>query len=161
MDGVRTGRGHRLSDQEKKARGTFRADMSEEVYAARAAEKIITGPWLKEIPEPILPLGEVGRKKYDEFTRQLFDQNKLTQVTQVQAEVAAAQFDKIFAIRSAGKQPSASDVTQLQRALDSLKIAEDAPKIANPGKQNKFAGAGFANRAAPAFRIRRAAGPHT
>ena len=145
-----SGRGHRLTDEEKKRRGTFRPDMSEEVYKARAAEKIVTGPWLKQIPEPECPLGEVGRRKYDEFTRQLFDQNKLTSVTQMYAEIASGLFEKIHSLKAAGKHPTGSDVTQLQRALDALKIAEDAPKIANPGKQNKFASCGFSSRLRPA-----------
>ena len=58
MDGRGTGRGHRLSDEEKKRRGTFRADTSEEAHRARAAEKIVSGPWLSQIPKPTLPLGD-------------------------------------------------------------------------------------------------------
>ena len=143
------GSGNRgLSDEEKRRRGTFREDQSEKVRLEGIASKVVTGPWLDRIPEPTLPLNEVGKKKYDDLTRQLFEQNKLTIVTQMHAEIAAGQYEKIHALRTAGKQPSASDVTQFQRALDALKIAEDAPTINNPaGKKNKFAACGFSNRA--------------
>lgn len=140
-----------LSDEEKKRRGTFREDTSEAVRLANVAAKVVTGPWLDRIPEPTLPLGEVGRKKYEELARQLFDQSKLTLVTQMHAEVAAGQYEKIYALRTADKHPSASDITQLQRALDALKIAEDAPPINNPaGKKNKFTVCGFSNRVSAA-----------
>lgn len=62
MGGIGSGGHNRLSDEEKKRRGTFRPDNSAEVYNARAAEKIVSGPWLTRIPDPELPLGKLGKK---------------------------------------------------------------------------------------------------
>lgn len=157
MGGVGSGGHNRLSDAEKARRGTLRSTSTEETHAANTAAKVVTGPWLDKIPLPTMPMGEVGQKKYDELTRQLFDQNKLTVVTQLHAETAATQYEKIHALRTAGKYPSASDVTQLNRALDALKIAENAPTLPNPDRVNKFARCGFSNRADPSVRLRTSA----
>lgn len=136
-----------LSDDEKKRRGTFREDRTEAALVERQASKIVNGPWLETIPPPVMPLGKVGLDKYRELSTLLHSQNKLTTVTQMQAEVAARQYEKVYTISVAGGQPSASDITQLQRALDSLRIAENAAPISNPaGRINKFTGSGFANR---------------
>lgn len=144
-----------ISDEEKKRRGTFRDNWSEAAVAERHAAKVVTGPWLETIPNPVIPLGKVGLDKYRELATILHSQNKLTTVTQMQAEIAARQFDKVYSVTVAGGNPSASDITQLQRALDSLRIAENAAPITNPeGRVNKFTGAGFANRLSKARALR-------
>lgn len=107
---------------------------------------VVTGVFLSKIPEPDYPLGTFGRRKYDEFTRMLYDGGKLTLVSVARASVAARFAEKLHVMALEGKYPTASDMTQLQRALDSLGIAEDAPPIASPGKTNKFAHSGFALR---------------
>lgn len=151
MGGFGSGGHNRLSDSEKKRRGTFRADQSEEVMTEAAAAKVVSGPWLSSIPDPELPLGETGKKKYDELTKALFDQNKLTAITRLLAEQAAMLFEQQYLRLSAGKPIPASLSDKLQRALSQLKIAEDAKPIANPeGKRNRFAGSGFSSRLRPA-----------
>jgi hypothetical protein len=159
MGGQGSGGGNRLSDEERKARGTFRSDRSDAERDAAKASKVVTGHWLPTIPPPTFPLNDVGKKKYDELTRILFAQNKLTIVTQMQAEMAARQFEKIYTITAAGKDPSASDMTELAKALGQLKIAEDAPPIANPeGRINKFASCGFSTRRNASVRVRGSSG---
>jgi hypothetical protein len=156
MGGIGSGR-KPLTPEERKARGLPEVD---EAGERRRAEKVIAGPWLTKIPEPEIPLSEIGRKKYDELTRTLLEQNKLTQVTCMQAEIAARMHAKIAALAAKGKYPSASDFNQLQRALTALKIAEDAQPIGTAGgKVNKFAGLGFANRGDQAVRLRAPAAP--
>lgn len=147
MGGMGSGGHSRLSDDEKKRRGTFRPDQSEAVFEKRRAEKVVAGPWLTSIPEPELPLNEIGRRKYHELARALFDQNKLTAVTRMQAEQAAVLFQEQHRRLEAGTGVSASLSDKLQRALSALKIAEDATPIANPTAQkNKFAQSGFSFR---------------
>lgn len=155
MGGVGSGGHNRLSEEEKKRRGTFRKDRTDAAYEERAAKKVVAGPWLSVIPEPEIPLKEVGRRKYDELTRLLLEQNKLTAVSCMQAELAARMHEKIAALVQDGKYPSASDVNQLQRALSALRVAEDAQPIGKTGgKVNKFAGLGFANRPNSTVRLR-------
>lgn len=147
MGGVGSGGNNRLTDEDRKRRGTFRPDRTDAERDAAAAARVVNGPWLREIPEPKLPLNEVGRQKYDELTTMLFEQNKLTLVTCMIAEEAASLFQEKHRRMAAGKPVPASLSTQLQRALGQLKIAEDAPPIANPaGKKNKFAECGFSSR---------------
>lgn len=159
MGGVGSGGRNRLSEEEKKRRGTFRACRSDAIYDAKAVANVVTGPWIiDKIPEPGFPLGDAGRKKYDELTRALHSQNKLTLVTQVRAELAARLYDKIYTLALEGKHPSASDTIQFQRALDALNIAEHAPPITNPGgKVNKFASCGFSNRTNAPVRLLKSA----
>jgi hypothetical protein len=146
MGGIGSGDGGRVSDAEKQRRGTVDPRFTEAEQQKRQESRVITGPWLSEIPKSEFPLGDLGVKKYTELTQMLFDQNKLTLVTVMHAQVAAMQFEKISNMLKEGKHPSASDSTQLQRALAALRIAENAQKIASPGKKNKFHGSGFSNR---------------
>lgn len=147
MGGTGSGGHNRLSDEQKRDRGTLRADRSDSAYDARAAEKVVAGPWLSSIPEPELPLNTVGRRKYDDLARALFDANKLTAITRMQAEQAAVLFQEQHRRLTEGKGVPASLSDKLQRALVALRIAEDAKPIANPaGERNKFARCGFSNK---------------
>lgn len=147
MGGRGSGGHNRLSDEEKRRRGTFRADQSDKIYEDRAASKVVAGPWLERIPEPELPLNEVGKKKYHDLARALYDANKLTSVTRMQAEQAAVLHQEQHRRLTAGEPIPASLSEKLQRALAALKIAEDAPQIKNPeAAQNRFAASGFSNR---------------
>lgn len=137
------------TDEEKKRLGTFRQDKSEAAQQARR-EKVIAGPWLPKIPEPTLPLTPPGRKKYDELTQALFDQNKLTTVTANLAEQYATLFQEQFRRMTEGKPVPAYFSDKMQRALSGLKISEDAAPITNPQRANKFQDVGFSNRARPA-----------
>jgi hypothetical protein len=158
MGGKGSGGHGRLSDAEKKARGTFRADKSDAVLDARAQARVFVGPWLDRIPEPEIPfITDTGRDKYNELTRLLFDQNKLTAILRTWAEVAAHAFEEIAIIKGERKRPSASLFTQFNRAMEALQIADSAPVITNPeGKRNKFEGAGFASRLFKKTPLRRA-----
>lgn len=148
MGGKGSGGHNKLSDAEKIAKGTFRPSRSDDVYKADAAAKVVTGPWLSAIPEPSLPLMGIARTKYDEITKALFDQNKLTMATVLTAEQYALQYGQQHARLSAGKPVSVSTTLMLERMLRDLRIAEEAPVIAKPGdKTNKFRRTGFSIRA--------------
>ena len=152
--GGRGSGGGRLSDEEKKAKGTFKPSRSDAVYDARAAAKVITGPWLTAIPEPSLPLNEAGRAKYDELANLLFQGNKLTKVTCMDCEVVALHWQNVQAKVAAGLPPSTDTLKQIASITARLKIAEEAAPIANPAQRNKFASIGTANNVVSTFRLR-------
>lgn len=153
MGGYGSGRRIQSSDEDKKARGVFRADRSEEAVLSKKVAKLFVGPWLTEIPEPELPLGEVGRAKYFELTRALKEQGKLSKPLIMRAEMAAMMWEKIHDLKARGEYPSGSDQSQLQRALDALDLANKATPIDNPDKKNKFEGHGWANKKKATFRL--------
>lgn len=148
------GSGTSLSDEEKKARGTFRAEKSTEARKDKAEAQVISGPWLSSIPEPEYPLNDVGRKKYDDITRWLFDSNKLTTSTHTLASLAGLYHQKLSKMAGEDRAPTASDLTQYRGVIRDLRIAEDAKPIASPGQANKFSGSGFANRRSAEVRLR-------
>lgn len=145
-----------LSDEEKRKRGTFRPDQSEQVYNERRGARVVSGPWKTSIDEPTLPLGEIGKVEYRKYAQMLLEQNKLTMVSQNVAQLAAAQWEKIHAEMAAGKTPSASAWTQMNRTIAQLGIAEKATPVGGP-RSNKFEACGFANDKHSAFRLRRPA----
>ncbi|WP_370677628.1 hypothetical protein [Pleomorphomonas sp. PLEO] len=148
MGGKGSGGHNRLSDAEKIAKGTFRPSRSDDVYKVEAAAKVVTGPWLSSIPEPNLPLDGIARQKYDEITKTLFDQNKLTMATVLTAEQYALQYGQQFSRLTAGKSVSVSTTLMLERMLRDLRIAEEAPVLASPGERsNRFRRTGFSIRA--------------
>lgn len=150
MGGRGSGGANKLSDEEKRRRGTFRPSRSEETYKEAAGAKVVAGPWLTTIPEPGLPLDEVGRRKYDEITKALFDQTKLTMATVLIAEQYALQYQQVHKRLSEGRNVPASTTQLLDKMLRDLRIAEEAPVIASPGeKQSKFRRVGFSTRLAP------------
>lgn len=154
MGGRGSGGHNRLSDAEKKARGTFRPDCSDEVYAAKAASKVVTGPWLSAIPEPSIPLNAVGRAKYDQIAKLLFEGNKLTQVTVGDCERMAVMHQQMHDRLNAGKSVSMDLIKRMDAISVRLRIAEDAPAIANPNQKSRFAGVGFSNSRTSPIRLR-------
>jgi hypothetical protein len=153
MGGFGSGR-RGIGDAEKRRRGTYRPENSDAALAERAGAKVVTGPWLPAIPEPDLPLNEIGRRKYDELAKSLFDQNKLTTATRDIAQQIAILHQGQYELLSSGKPVRASMVNEISKLLDKLKIAEDAPTIENPhGKINKFSGCGFSNRRDASVRL--------
>lgn len=154
MGGIGSGRIRTLSDEDRKRRGTYRESTSEDVALAKAAEKIVAGPWLTSIPEPSVPLKPEGRKKYDTVTRLLFEQNKLTEVTYGLCEILAVMHQQMHDRLSAGKSVSADLMKRMDSLYAKLRIAENAPTIASPGAKNRFAGSGFSNSRSSAFRLR-------
>lgn len=159
MGGFGSGSQRRLSDAEKERKGTAHSTSTEAAITARKAAKIVSGPWLTKIPRPQIPLKPFGRKKYDYYTQLLFDQGKLTRVTCDQAEVVALLFQQLDEIAKRDEEPKASLYAQLQRGIAFLRVAEDAPTLAEPGKKNTFAACGFSNSRAPSVRLREPAAP--
>lgn len=147
------GGNNRLSDEEKKAKGTFRPDRSEEVYAERAGSKVITGVFLSKIPKPSLPLNTVGKAMYDKMARLLFEQNKLTEVTCQDCENLGLIQQQMHARIEAGKSVSADMIKRKDAILVRLRLAENAPAVASPGARNRFEGSGFSYSRLSSFRL--------
>lgn len=154
MGGKGSGGHNRISDEEKKRRGTFHADRSEEVYAKRAGEKVVIGIFLTRVPEPTIPLNEVGRAKYLEIATLLLNGNKLTSVTCGDCERMAVMQQQMHDRLAAGKSVSMDMIKRMDSISVRLRIAEDAPAIANPNQKNRFAGSGFSNNRASPYRLR-------
>lgn len=150
MGGFGSGGHNRLSDAEKKRRGTFVAKQSDAIYDARAAANVLAFPTLREIPAAELPLNEIGSRKYDELARALFDAGRLTTVSRMLAEQVASLFQEQHRRMSAGLPVPGSLSDKMQRALAQLKLADGAPTIAQPQSRNERARRiGFAARLAP------------
>lgn len=156
MGGRGSGR-PRLTDEEKKAKGTFRPSQSAAVYASNDAAKVITGVFLAKVSDPELPLCAVGKKKYFELANLLMNGNKLTQVTRDYCEVVAVIWAQINQRLLDGKSPPMQMMVKYDQMMRELKIAEDAPAIADPTKKNKFSNVGFANTRSTPITLRRSA----
>lgn len=137
-----------LSDEEKKRRGTFDPRYSEEKKTEAKAAKVVTGPWLSQIPPPDFNLDTVGRKKYDELTKILLDQNKLTTVTREHAQIIAIMHMQISTALSTGKMVPTVTMQQMQKSLILLGITENAKNIGPEPKKStsKWGVAGFSSR---------------
>ncbi len=146
--------GHnKKSDAEKIRDGTFRADRSDAVRNAQAGAKVITGLFLPKVPEPSIPLNEEGKKKYLEIANLLFEQNKLTIVTCGDCERMAVMHQQMHERLQAGKSVSMDLIKRMDAISIRLRIAENAPTIANPEQRNKFEGSGFSNSRRSPYRL--------
>lgn len=148
------GGNNRKSDAQKIKEGTFRADRSEAVRNAEAGAKIVTGLFLPKVPEPSIPLNAEGKKKYLEIANLLFEQNKLTVVTCGDCERMAVMHQQMHDRLNAGKSVSMDLIKRMDAISIRLRIAENAPTIANPNQRNKFEGSGFSNARNTPFRLR-------
>lgn len=154
MGGIGSGGHNRLSDEEKKRKGTFRADYSDAAWDAKAAAKIITGPWLTSIPEPQMPFGKIGMAKYREFADLLLKGNKLTKVTCDDCERYAILWEQMHELKSAKKKIPMQMINRMDALAVRLRVAENAPAIADPNEKSRFSGAGFSNSRTSPYRLR-------
>lgn len=150
--------GHnRLSDEEKKARGTFEPRYSQEKLEERRVAKIFSHPRLHEVPKSDIPLGEIGARKFSEFARMLFEAGQLTLITKASAEAAAVAYEQIERRQAESKPVPTTLIAQLNRALAEIKIGDVGRPIAQPAsaRENKFSRSGFAQRIRQAAATRR------
>lgn len=146
----------RLTDEEKKKRGTFRADQSAEALDKKIASKIITGVFISKIPEPSMPLGKRGDLRYDkymELAQLMMDQGNLTTITVDWAQVAAAAWGDMHDALAKGKQIPKHTMETYKSITNKILIAEKAPNIGTPAKQNKFEGHGWSHKAGSEIRL--------
>jgi hypothetical protein len=154
MGGKGSGGHNKLSDEEKKKRGTFEKRHSSEAQQARAEQKIITGPWISKVPDPEMPLNEKGKEKYLSLATKLLEMGTLTEFSAMQCEQVAILFQSQMAMMQAGKIPPVSLSGKITGLLAQLRISENATPIGKPPERNKFEGAGFSNSRSSPFRLR-------
>lgn len=149
-----------LSDEEKKARGTFRAGTSTEVRNRKLGEKVFAGPGYQDVPDPEFPLGDIGLKQYFRLAgRVLREKGRLSDVIQRACESYSILWEEAYTRRITGKKVPASIVERMDRSLSILKLAEVAtvvdPDAADP-KKNPFRACGLVSALAKG-RLRQAA----
>lgn len=138
---------HCRSDADKLADGTFDKRYSEAARAERAAQKIMSFPTHREIPEPSVPLNEVGLAEYNKLCRIVLDAGRLTEFTRLAAESAATAHQQIHKLMAEGRDVPTSLIQTKVKAIQQLQLAEAAAPIGNQGaNQSKFRHAGFSNR---------------
>lgn len=142
-----------LSDEEKIRRGTLDPRTSEEERDRASLEKVLAFPTFHEIPDPTIPLNEIGRKTYDKWARDLFNAGRLTQITQLSIENLALADQTIAACAKSGKAVPGSIITQRNRAAGELKVINVDPSL-TPKRpdENKFSRNGFPARRQSASR---------
>lgn len=138
---------NRLSDNEKRLRGTFQANTSADAYGRKEVAKVLQFPVLREIPLPSFPLGGKGTETYNFWARKLLDSGLLTRLTLDKVEGLAMADDKLAARLKAGRE--ISDAT-LNARLQYLKYLEglnvDTSVVAGQTKKSAFATNGFPSR---------------
>ena len=145
MGGVGSGGRNRLSDEEKRARGTYRNNTSDSAWDQKQAAKIITGHFLSRVPEPQMMLDKIGLAKYKEFAEMLLNGGKLTKVTCDDVERYALLWQQAYARSAEGKAVPNAWINKMDSIAIRLRIADEAPAISNPTQKSKFEGVGFAN----------------
>jgi hypothetical protein len=146
-----------IDDDERKRRGTFRADRNDQVnFQDYADRKILPFPVLVDIPQPSLPLNDVGRMKYFEICETLKNSGRFVTFTRDIAESVGALWQTMHANMAAGKGISASTINQLRNLYDNLGVNESNTKVINGrgqgSKENPFATNGVAARHTPRTR---------
>lgn len=138
-----------LSDAEKKARKTFDPRYSEEARGEAAAAKVIAFPSLQDVPKCSFPLDEEGQRIYDDLTRTLFEQGRLTVLTHLEVSALAGGISAERRKIDMGKAPSAIAFVRFMERIDKLQRASVDRAFAGSttgDRQNKFARSGFAAR---------------
>lgn len=155
MGGMGSGGHNKLSDAEKKRKGTYRKDQSSTTQQVKKAEKVVAGPWLKKIPDPTLPLCDVSSAKYFEYAQHLFDQGTLTKFTCETCQIAALRYARLKSMLEDGKSPPAYLLKEIDKDVEKLTIAETAAPIVGGPKRSRFAGVGFAQNRTAQISVRR------
>jgi hypothetical protein len=139
------GRHSEVSDEEKKAKGTFNAAFSREARAKKLGEKVFAGPGYQDVPDPEFPMGEVGQLQYFRLAgRVLKEKGRLSDAIQRACESYAMLWEEAYDRKMAGKRVPLTVIERMDRSLGILKLAEQATVIdpdAEP-KINPFSACG-------------------
>lgn len=146
-----------LSDEERARRGTLRASNNEaKTFQNYLDRKILPFPVLIDIPQPAMPLNDVGRQKYFELCKILKDAGRLVSLTRDVAEAAAALWQSMHQAMGEGKPVRAAAINQFRSLYENLGVNESnrtAVDARGSGAQeNPFAANGFAARHKPPVR---------
>lgn len=138
-----------LSDAEKKSRGTYRADRSEEARLGRAVGKVLAFPIMSEIPSSgiAFPDRSRGDLVYKEFCSDLMRAGLLTKISQKWIEQFALSEHTIAAYIAQGKLVPVRIMEMRRSALLELKMLNvDQEIVSRQMKSNRFATNGFPTR---------------
>lgn len=138
-----------LSDEEKKARGTFDPRYSASAKSARSESNIVSifGDRLEAVPEPSVPLTPTADQFYRKWAQRLFDMGKLTELAVIEVQAAANAQHAIETRMRDGKLPRAGDQTAITRFLNRMReLNVDAPASSSQVSVSKWSAIGFAAR---------------
>ena len=138
-----------LSDEEKRARGTFDARYSEAAKSARAESNVVAifGDRLEAIPDPTVPLAASALTFYRKWSQRLFDLGKLTELAVMEVQAAAAAQHGIEVRMREGKLPRGQDQQAVTRFLNRMReLNVDAPSSPSQVGVSKWSQLGFAKR---------------
>jgi hypothetical protein len=118
-----------VSDERRKASGSFRPSNSEEARGRRLSAKVFAGPGFQDIPDPEFPFGEYGLRKYFELAGRLLREGKLSRATQQIAEQLAIQYEIQHQRASCGQRQQATASNNIMKFLALLKLSEDLTPV--------------------------------
>lgn len=128
-------------------RKTGKDEIAMEESVEAPAAKIIKLASYKEIPEPTYPLGETGKKVYDEWCKTLLDQGRLTKISLEAVEMLALAKQAIATAIKKKKTPSTHLMNTLRTAtirVERLDVNKTMGEV--DGHDNPYAKFGFAKR---------------
>lgn len=137
----------RLTDEQKKRRGTLRSDTSAESIGQKAVTKILEFPVLREIPKSQFPFNETGKETFDYWAVRMRDAGLLTKVSFGQIESLALQDHIIADAMAAGKMPPQVAVQERRKILtwiEGLNVSDSV--VSGKRAKSNFASNGFPNR---------------
>lgn len=109
--------------------------------------KIHVFPTMREIPEPTLPLDEVGREEYYGFCRRMLDVGNLTMHSRLSAQSAAMTAQSMRRYVDQGKTVPGLLINQYNRAIGDMRLADaDASLAPHKPAESRFATNGFSSR---------------
>lgn len=140
---------HALSDAEKKRRGTFKPEKSEEARARKAVDNVMAFPVLDEVPRcrwPLKPNG-LGLQSYTSWCRRLINAGLLTDVSLGYVEQFAIAEDKIEKRLDGGLDVPDKAMEVRRSALMKLEALNvDTSLVPNQAQKGAFGKNGFAGR---------------
>ncbi|MGL4638067.1 MAG: hypothetical protein ACRCWF_18960 [Beijerinckiaceae bacterium] len=143
---MKTGR-IRLSDEEKKRRGTFDERYSEAASVERAQQKVVSlfgGEVLSEIPAPPDGLSKIAQDEYWKWTRMLHTAGRLSELWLAKIQTYAISRHSIVSKLAEGKMPPDGALRRCDVFLKELgALNVDQPQIGSDvgSKWKKFGAA--------------------
>lgn len=138
-----------LSDEEKKRRGTFRPDKSEEARKAEAVGNVLAFPVLTTIPPCSFPFEKdsKGDQAYKKWATDLFNAGLLTEISKAQVEQYALTEHNIASYFASGKPVPARQLDLRRAALVKLEMLNvDTNLVESKTQSGVFKTNGFAGR---------------
>lgn len=140
---------HAQSDEQKKAKGTFKPSQSDEARRTVAVSNVLVFPAIPSIPKCSLPIPEdgAGMRAYNSTCQDLLNAGLLTKITLRLAENLALVEHNIESSLLAGKKVTGRDLTVRASVVSKLEMLNvDQNIVAGQTKKGTFGTNGFAGR---------------